>query len=319
MQATCGNCGKSVEDSDITCPHCDVLLAAYASPTGATSATAWAGSGPVADTVSPVSMDEPPPAPTIEIPDEVEAVSSAPRPLFDTNVTIDELMQAAEGNHDENLVVVDEEKIASKPVVFDRPDYARPPSAEPVPVIEEADPALIARPTDEPDTHLPPVLEPLPEERAAAPAGETWLAETLTPAPDAIQPDPRIARDDRERTDRADAVRGRTEEYLRKLHAQAGYDSNQAALSRPVEAEASRKVPLAGAWKGGSGQTTQNPTQLVPQGCTSLLGLLLFVLWVRVVFGILGGDVNPGIVFLAVALSFVARFLGMSFPWAGKR
>lgn len=146
MQATCGNCGKPVNGSDITCPHCGALLAAYASPGGSTPMQSGEPT-PVADAIPPVDMTEPEPAPAVEIQDQVEAVSSAPRPLFDTNVTIDELKDAAEGDHTETLVVVDEANAASKPVVFDVPDYARPPAtADPVPVIEEADADLIARP-----------------------------------------------------------------------------------------------------------------------------------------------------------------------------
>lgn len=38
----CGNCGEPVGTTDITCPHCDALLAAYEAPSGATIGTSAA-------------------------------------------------------------------------------------------------------------------------------------------------------------------------------------------------------------------------------------------------------------------------------------
>lgn len=310
MQLTCGNCGKPVGGSDITCPHCGALLAAYASPTGATAASTWSESRPVADLVPPVAIEEPAPAPKIVIPDKVEAVSSAPRPLFDTNVTIDELMQAAEGDHGENLVVVKEEESTSKPVVFESPDYARPPSAaEPVPVVEDADAGLIARPTDAPAAKGQPVDE------TSTPVSESWLADTHDVAPAAPR---RRARRDREVLDAVDAERGRTEDYLRKLHSQAGYDSSQASLSRPIVEKGSRRTKPTKGRKPNDKQAAAS-LERSRKGCLSLLVFVLFFLWLGVVGGILTGDMNPGLLFVAVAFSFLARFIGKPFSMAGKK
>lgn len=52
----CGNCGGVVGATDITCPHCDALLAAYEAPQGATAGTAAA--------VTPVDAPTPPAAPS---------------------------------------------------------------------------------------------------------------------------------------------------------------------------------------------------------------------------------------------------------------
>jgi hypothetical protein len=55
----CGNCGQAVGQQDVTCPHCDVLLAAYEAPAGATSGTASATT-PVSMTAEPASAPIPP-------------------------------------------------------------------------------------------------------------------------------------------------------------------------------------------------------------------------------------------------------------------
>ena len=58
----CGHCGTSVDAGAVTCPACDVLLAAYESPDGSVFSTDAA--------TRPVDMTETPePAPPIEVPD----------------------------------------------------------------------------------------------------------------------------------------------------------------------------------------------------------------------------------------------------------
>ena len=55
----CGNCGQPVGEGDVTCPHCNVLLAAYEAPAGATYGTASATT-PVSMTAEPSSAPIPP-------------------------------------------------------------------------------------------------------------------------------------------------------------------------------------------------------------------------------------------------------------------
>jgi hypothetical protein len=52
----CGNCSEAVASSDVTCPHCGVLLAAYQSPSGAASGDVYA--------TKPVDATPPPSPPT---------------------------------------------------------------------------------------------------------------------------------------------------------------------------------------------------------------------------------------------------------------
>jgi len=56
---SCGNCGAAVAATDITCPACDVLLAAYQAPAGSTSSETAA----THDVPSPAMTPEPPTAP----------------------------------------------------------------------------------------------------------------------------------------------------------------------------------------------------------------------------------------------------------------
>ncbi|HEV2073861.1 MAG TPA: hypothetical protein VGR29_09495 [Thermomicrobiales bacterium] len=73
----CGNCGQAVSEGDVTCPHCDVLLAAYEAPAGATSGTASA--------TTPVSMPaEPASAP---IPPVTQSSSTYQRPVYTSPTT----------------------------------------------------------------------------------------------------------------------------------------------------------------------------------------------------------------------------------------
>lgn len=302
----CGNCGKPVADSDVTCPHCDVLLAAYASPAGSTSPHAYESSEPIADAVPEAEMYVPEPAPPVTIPDQVEVVSTAPRPLFDTKLTVEEISKAAEGEHEESLVVVSEEKVVTKPTVFETPDWAKPPSdAKPVELVDGGDEEMIARSAEEPPRSQPAhaktiepaakppssppaqprstkrepagpdddsesdrrdVTAPAPEARptyavppkrqaATSPepekTGESWLYDPSQSGPAATptQPKPKKERKDRPQpvrtTTQAPGKRGTTESYLQKLHAEAGYVSDEEQLSKPVETGSSSSVSHA--------------------------------------------------------------------------
>ncbi len=287
--------------SDITCPHCDALLAAYASPAGSVSNGAWESSAPITEATPPAGMDEPAPATPIEIPTEVEAGSSAPRPLFDTNVTIEELREAADGEQDDTLLVMAEEQVDPKPVTFDGPDYAKPPStAEPVPVMENVSEEMIARPAE-------------PAKAAAAPDATSenppsLAKEDVAPArPVRKQPPTPEER-------RAQAERGQTEEYLRRLHAVSGYESGSDHLSQPVDTRSRPTVqPVLNAL---SGDDTIRKSR---QGCLGLLYIVLFFLWIGVIGGVMDGDLRSGTIVLAVALSFVARLVHAIPANAGAR
>lgn len=323
MQNSCGNCGKPVSEGDVTCTHCGVLLAAYASPSGSTTAYDFQSSEPIADAVPTPDMTEPEPAPEIEIPEEIAVVSSAPRPLFDTNVTIEELAKAAEGDHSEPLVVVSEEKIATKPVEFDVPDYAKPPKdAAPVPLVEDGDEELIARHTTpqpaqasapspaptksrkkakkEPQRTMASSPEPEAEDDDESDQGsESWLQEAHTPS----RPRSRSRRVSEVAPTVSDD-RGQTEAYLRKLHAQTGYDASKAALSKPVDTRRSQPSRRGG--------PNRNAVQLPPtveknrQTIFYILVLVVFFRWMGFVGDVFTGHIESGSVAITVVLTVVA-------------
>ncbi|HVL23976.1 MAG TPA: hypothetical protein VM450_07825 [Thermomicrobiales bacterium] len=84
----CGNCGGVVGATDITCPHCDALLAAYEAPSGAVA-------GPSA-AVTPVDASTPPATPVAHAaPTPVEPPTS-PSPV----ATAVAMTKAAAEEHD---------------------------------------------------------------------------------------------------------------------------------------------------------------------------------------------------------------------------
>lgn len=127
----CGNCGKTVNANDITCPHCDALLAAYVSPAGSVTA---------APEYSTPSYAAPP------VMTEIVQTETAPEPLFDTHVTVEELAEAAELDHPVELLLAGVEiphqpaktDTIPEPDKRDEPTYPRP-VAKPTPVTVEPD------------------------------------------------------------------------------------------------------------------------------------------------------------------------------------
>lgn len=330
-EPVCGNCGQPVGATDITCPHCDALLAAYASPAGSTTVYAYDPHASLADALVSADMSAPPPAAPIVIDDSVATVSSAPRPLFDTQLTVEDIARAAESEHDEPMVMVKDDA-ESAVSAFAVPDYARPPAdAAPVPLLEDVEAGMIVptvapqsrpipasanrAPTPAPKPGRNNAASPPPEER-----GESWLYDLSRNAPT-----PQAARPVRERNNRPEPVRtttlppstdrerGRTENYLRKLHDQSGYDGDATQLSQPIDTRT--------AWSPTRTQGTDANATLEKsrKGCSTLLIAVLFFMWLGVVGGIVTGDLNPGLLMFTVALTFLARFLGKPFPIARKK
>ena len=187
---TCGNCEKPVGSGDVTCPHCGVLLAAYASPTGSGAAGTYVEPpAPPVTEIPSVDMEvKPPSEKDVETdPTKVveEPISTAPRPLFDTYLTVEEIARAAEGDHTEDVVTVPEGKIPTKKVEFDVPDYAKPPSdAKPIPTIDEDDDSipLITRDQDS-DSSASTRKQDGDGDPGAGAASESWLYSRPQAAP----------------------------------------------------------------------------------------------------------------------------------------
>lgn len=73
----CGNCGQAVSEGDVNCPHCDVLLAAYEAPAGATFGTASA--------TTPVSV--PAEEASAPIPPATQSSSTYQPPMYTSSTT----------------------------------------------------------------------------------------------------------------------------------------------------------------------------------------------------------------------------------------
>lgn len=85
MQQTCGNCGQLVGASDATCPYCDALLAAYASPVGVSPADMGNWSVLAADADQPDEREEPALASEIDGLDYAQPPSQTkPHPVLQT-------------------------------------------------------------------------------------------------------------------------------------------------------------------------------------------------------------------------------------------
>lgn len=305
---TCGNCKKSVAGSDVTCPHCGVLLAAYASPAGSgAGGTYEAPPPPPVAEIPSVEMDVKPPseADIVTDPTEIteEPISTAPRPLFDTYLTVEEIAKAAEGDHEEDVVTISEQKIATKPIEFETPDYARPPSdAAPIPTIDEDDASipLITR-DDAPPAHETSGPE-IKQRVDPPPTTEEWLS---APAP-RMRPNPKARAVARPAAD-SEPV-GTTDEYLRKLHHDASYVSSEPALSRPVEqrrptpAERNRNRRSGKTWTPTQQQAASE--QSTATGASTLHIMVLAILWFSTMFTILSGSFNTVLVFVTIAATW---------------
>lgn len=315
----CGNCGKHVAASDVTCPHCGVLLAAYASPIGSGAPEFEVPSAdPQPADIPAVDLDVPEPVETEVITDPTqiaeEAASTAPRPLFDTRLTIEEISRAAEGDHEDDLVTVTTNKVPIKKVEFEVPDYAKPPkNADPIPVVEDADASVpvITHDSAQPDESTS------DDEGDADPptsGGESWLrANTLAPEPRKIKQDPpKVATKQKPRPQRADKSSkppGQTDAYLRKLHEQTGYQPKAETVSAPVEqsrpsrAERARRREQT-AYTVSPAQQELATANAMNIGCTSLYVIVLVMIWSMVILLAIIGQFNPAMFFFAALLTW---------------
>lgn len=318
----CGSCGKSVANSDITCPHCGVLLAAYASPVGSGAATDYAPPpAPPAAEIPAVDLRVPPPSetPVVTNPEEVaeEAISTAPRPLFDTNLTVEAIAKAAEGDHDEDLVTIKDQDIQTKTVEFDVPDYAKPPTdAAPVPVVENVDPSIpviTSAPAEQPKPAVKPRKKgkPTPER-----SSEQWLYDQPV-----SQNNPRKRQREKAQETQTNANRdaGQTEDYLRRLHAEAGYDASQAVLTQPVPGTEKRSTPAQRSWRDRAGMEQRSvPGASASQrgihlGCLGVYSFIILIMWLATLGTIITGNFNAFLVISTLALTWsyrqVAKFI----------
>lgn len=332
---TCGNCAKSVGSSDVTCPHCGVLLAAYSSPVGSGAAGTYEEPPPPPVTEIPeVDMEVKPPSEKDVVTDPTqvteEPISTAPRPLFDTYLTVEEIARAAEGDHAEDVVTISDKKIATKKVEFDVPDYAKPPvNAEPLPTIEgdDADIPLITRdqapqrsvPTEKHEQEDASDPEPEPD-----PASESWLYAQPQAAP---TPSPRPRPTPKQRPSatskpatapkRSPGPVGTTDDYIRELHAEAGYTPESSAISQPVEERrltpAERRRNRDQLFSVEEEQQASAESKSTNLGCSTLYVLVLIVLWFTTVISVMGGNLSPVLIFVTVAATWgfgpVKRFI----------
>lgn len=320
---TCGNCGKPVGASDVTCPHCGVLLAAYASPVGSGIAGTYEEPPPPPVTEIPsVDMEVKPPSEkdVVTDPSQVaeEPISTAPRPLFDTYLTVEEIARAAEGDHADDVVIVEDGKIPTKKVEFDVPDYAKPPvDADPIPTIEEDDSSIPLITHDDAPQQTSRSAKREDDDSdsgsTSGPVTENWLhaqpqaKPTSRPKPvtrprPAPEPKP-----ERATTVTSEPV-GRTDDYLRELHADAGYTPESSAVSRPVEERrltpAERRRNRDQRFAVEAEQEAIAESKSMNTGCSTIYVLALVVLWLSTVISVMGGNISPVLIFVTMAATW---------------
>lgn len=309
---TCGNCQKEVASSDVTCPHCGVLLAAYASPIGSGPAESYqAPPPPPSADIPSVDMDVKPPseAEIVTDPTQVaeEAISTAPRPLFDTYLTVEEIARAAEGDHAEDVVTISDKKVATKPVEFDVPDYAKPPAdAAPIPTIEDDDASIPLITRDDGAANKIAEATPAPEPvEATPPPVEEWLH---TPQPE-VTPNPKATTVAEAAADSGPI--GTTDAYLRKLHSEAGYTPSQTTISKPVEAgrpaASTRAERFFAAQRAPRRKRYQEEGEETKVGASAVYLLVLFILWFGIIASLTGGRYSIPLIFLTVILTWAYK------------
>lgn len=268
----CGNCGGAVKTADVLCPHCGALLAAYASPAGSATVAPTYAPQPVDLTIpEPAKIDIPASVPTPG--EEVDHISTAPRPLFDLDVTAQELAEAADSDHDEDVVTItDPEVVVTAAPAFAVPSYARPPADTPPPVAQALN-------------EVAPVKQTLPTRRI-----------------DVLQPE-----------DTGNSPVGQTDDYLRKLHKQTGYKPSGKKRSQPVETApsvtsdrpvpadrgAAREIRERSARKSRSSRNQRKISKTATY-IVSLLVFLVFALWFIVLIQLVFGSFNGAVAFIAV-------------------
>lgn len=315
--ATCGNCDEAVNEADITCPHCGALLAAYASPSGSV-ASAVAGETPLPNHRVPTPVDVPVPTPAPVADEESVPVSTAPRPLFDTHVTVESLVEAADGGHAEDLVTIDDpDSVPTAPVVFDVPDYARPPAnAELIPelVVPEIGAAPVAElakaevtarnnvPVElEPPTDVPMQTQPAPKRKKQQRARDTDGAKRGQKAERSDVPAKQVAEE------------GQTESYLRDLHKRAGYqaDANQLSKqvgdSRPAPSNrgANQKALRSAAKPGKKSPAGIRELTIVMQGVCCFVAVIL---WAGVVSSVGTGHLSWASLVFAIIFTLLTKY-----------
>lgn len=321
---TCGNCGKSVGISDVTCPHCGVLLAAYASPTGSGAAGTYEAPAPPPSAEIPeVDMDVKPPSEkdVVTDPNEVaeEPISTAPQPLFDTYLTVDEIARAAESDHADDVVTITNRKIATKKVEFEVPDYAKPPvNAEPIPTIDDVDDSIPLITHDDEQIKAEPENDDdvTPDPKLASTSGskrESWLhtapqSVPVKPVEPQPAPTPKRQRRPKSQPDASTATVGQTDDYLRKLHAEAGYTPDAGAISKPVDdrriSPAERNRNRAKTFSAQLNRKEAPGEQSTKMGCSTLYVLVLAILWFSTVISVMGGHFSPFLIFVTVAATW---------------
>lgn len=344
---TCGNCKKSVSESDVTCPHCGVLLAAYNSPAGSVSESTYvAPEQPPSADIPDVDLTVKPPVEAAVVTDPtkvaVPVVSTAPKPLFDTNLTVEDISKAAEGDHAEDVVTVSNKKIETQAPTFDVPDYARPPAdAAPIPVVEDAEASIplittgtVGTPskreehaesgkTDESST------DENPDDDESDAGGESWLSRGKSPkAPSRPEPKPKKRQSkpkpkpkqsEKPTADKAEKKAtttpekptnpaGTTDDYLRKLHARVGYVPETETVSRPVDTgskpqtKPSKNDPTPAKVQDPQATNTAKATGKPNTGCISGYALVLIILWISTITSTLSGSPAFGL-FIITAIA----------------
>ena len=271
---TCGNCGGAVNAADVACPHCGVLLAAYASPVGSQNAQAPAVlAGIDADIPAPTPVDIPAHVP--EPGEHIAPIPTAPKPLFDLDVSVQKLAEAAESDHETDVVTIaDPDVITTATPQFATPDYALPPDDRPSDDDDPPPPASPATPPESPTVHNAPLEDP------------REIAEPTTPPA----------------TDPAStpADTGITEDYLRSLHRRTGYSPADGQTSRSMRVD---RIVERDTRTHDSGALPQPPQLENLRRITYLIGGLVVtvvVLWLVVAIQMASGRFSGGLIMLTV-------------------
>lgn len=344
-ELTCGNCGKGVAGSDVTCPHCGVLLAAYASPSGSVSSAPDYTAPDYATPPKPVSAESVPEAPPVTIaqpevpewarpPEKAGVASSAPQPLFDTHLTVDELAKSADSGSTADLITIGGTSVLRDPAVPEVSADEPLPPVEPIPTPEpgdDASPRLKQFDVDAPAA--PSWTVPEYARQAEKPAVPVEDDDSEPPAPPAPAPTPRassrrkskpeptvepipetdVLLDTNKLDQFAEGTVGQTEAYLRKLHQQAGYNppgngpltkplpqQRPSVLQRRRNREKNEQARQAARSQGKQGR---QPTYMMPL----ILGFFTFVIWMNFLGSIATGDFSPALLFWGVIMSFMVR------------
>lgn len=250
--------------------------------------------------------------------------STAPKPLFDTQLTVEEVIDAADSDHDTDLITIGDEPLLHDP---DVPPVASPES-ESVPAVPTFAPELESRPTTTEDVSIPepdPDPEPDPEPEPDRPSASYLLIHSESDPEPGTEPVIDTRKLEGFERELHDEEAGVTEAYVRRLHEKAGYvppddvprtrrvEDRKLSQKERMQRRRDQKRVRADAIERRMGREpkrrTINPANSNWYLWLFAIGFVTVAAWFSVLDSLFGGNLNGGNFIWALVLTALFRYV----------